>query len=60
MTIRVLLAGWPGILHTNALTVTGRTLGENVYRVELTGRLRDNGDQRQRGGSAEVVNPPLW
>jgi len=28
------LAKRPGILHTDAMTVTGRTLGENVYGVE--------------------------
>jgi dihydroxy-acid dehydratase len=28
------LARRPGVLHTDALTVTGRTLGENVYGVE--------------------------
>jgi dihydroxyacid dehydratase/phosphogluconate dehydratase len=35
ITIRILLARRPGILHTDVLTTTGRTLGENVYGVEL-------------------------
>jgi dihydroxy-acid dehydratase len=49
------LARRPGVLHTDALTVTGRTLGENVYGVESRDldciRLLDN-PYSQTGGLA--------